>query len=143
MAHMLKNLNSSLTVFLLKYGREFLLKILKRNGISLPNAAPRDNYSRKNWNFIMENELFERYQSIDVKCEQLIYLYDTFVHATQTMPCCWQSDSKSGIAEAIRKVIITIIYISEKNGFISNTLKLWQLSKWTEDYHSDMDFKNF
>lgn len=75
---------------------------------------------------------------------KIIYLDETYVHATQSKSFCWQSEDEPGVTEAIGKgPRLNIIHAGGEDGFVPNALRIWQSNKKTEDYHSCMNFENF
>lgn len=75
---------------------------------------------------------------------KIVYLDETFVHSTHSVPSCWQSDTELGKLQAIGKgPRIIVVHAGGEEGFINNALLIFKSKQKTGDYHHDMNFTNF
>lgn len=102
--------------------------LIERNDIS----AWRANYLQK----IKENERGEQ--------KQVIFLDETYIHASHTAGRCWQSDDVDGVLNPVSKGNRWIIvHAGGQAGFVENALLVFQSNTKSGDYHDEMNSKNF
>lgn len=74
----------------------------------------------------------------------VIYLDETYIHASYHLQKCWQSDNEAGILTSDGVGARWIIaHAGGKTGFINNALLLFKSKTKSSDYHDDMNATNF
>ena len=78
--------------------------------------------------------------------KNIIHLDGTYLHNIHTASTCWQSENEISPTNSIGKGLrLIIIHAGRKEGFVPNTLQMWQSKKITnkkqsDDYNDDIDF---
>ncbi|XP_048488416.1 uncharacterized protein LOC125491173 [Plutella xylostella] len=98
-------------------------------------AAKRELYLRQ----IMENRSLPPELQKDV-----IYLDESYIHATYKLKKCWQSIDTHGVITDISKgKRWIIVHAGNEKGFVPNALLIFSGTNKQEDYHSEMNRHNF
>lgn len=74
----------------------------------------------------------------------IIYMDETYIHATHTKHKAWSDNLNKGYRKAVTnssKVII--VHAGNEEGFLHNCLLIFEPSKKKDDYHDNMNFKNY
>lgn len=74
----------------------------------------------------------------------IIYVDETYIHATHTTPYSWTDDSPQGLRAPVSKGkrLITV-HAGWECGFIDNALLIFPSGTKSGDYHSEMNYVNF
>ncbi|XP_060808703.1 uncharacterized protein LOC132903751 [Amyelois transitella] len=76
--------------------------------------------------------------------KNIIYLDESYVHASYKLKKCWQSMDVSGIKENVSKgKRYIIVHAGSEKGFVPNALLIFSGNNQNEDYHSEMNHYNF
>lgn len=74
----------------------------------------------------------------------IVYVDETYIHQTQNVTACWQSESEIGVTESIGKgPRLIIVHAGGENGFVNDGLLIFKSKQKTGDYHDDMNYENF
>lgn len=74
----------------------------------------------------------------------VIYLDETYIHATYHLQKCWQSTEEPGLLTSDSTGARWIIaHAGGKTGFVNNGLLLFKSKTKSSDYHDDMNASNF
>lgn len=130
-------------------GREHLRKILISLGFKYKKcqsertalmekpyiAAKREKYLK----IIMDNRrLPEELQ------KEIIYLDESYIHQSYKLKKCWQSINITGVREKVSKgKRYIIVHAGSSKGFVPNALLIFSGKNKNEDYHSEMNNRNF
>ncbi|PSN53955.1 hypothetical protein C0J52_12517 [Blattella germanica] len=75
---------------------------------------------------------------------QSVYMDETCIHTTHTKSYGWSDNTLSDFFAPISKGNrLIIIHAGGENGFVPNAYIQFKSSQKTEDYHNDMDYKNY
>lgn len=76
--------------------------------------------------------------------QPIIYMDETYIHASHTFPKGWSDNSNSGLKQPISKgARLIIVNAGGEDGFVPNTYIRWKSTHSTGDYHNEMNFENY
>lgn len=65
---------------------------------------------------------------------------EMYIHLTQSVTMCWQSETQIGVTESIGKgPCLIIVHAGGENGLVNNGLFIFKSKQKTGDYHDDMN----
>lgn len=74
----------------------------------------------------------------------IVYMDETYVHASHTHPHSWTDGTNSGLLSPISKgKYAIIVHAGNENGFIDNALLVFKSGQKSGDYHDCMNFNNY
>jgi transposase len=74
----------------------------------------------------------------------IVYLDESYIHSTHMQSKSWADESNNGLRVPISKGDrLIIIHAGGEKGFIPNALKTWKASKYTGDYHDNVNEEMF
>lgn len=130
---------------ILHCGREYLRKLIKGMGFKWKRCQS----SRKILIERPENVAWRARYLREIKQHRhnkrnIVYLDETYIHSTLSVPSCWQSETEIGSVKAIGKgPRLIIVHAGGERGFVKNALLIFQSQQKTGDYHDDMNYDNF
>lgn len=129
-----------------KYGRTSLRTILKTMGYKYKKCQSkrkvlieRSDIAAWRARYIQRLRKNRRQENRPV-----IYLDETYIHASYHLQKCWQSEEEPGILASDSVGARWIIaHAGGKTGFVENGLLLFKSKSKSSDYHDDMNSANF
>ncbi|XP_063828954.1 uncharacterized protein LOC135078286 [Ostrinia nubilalis] len=129
-----------------KYSKTTLRRVLRSMGYKYKKCQSKrkllmERYDIAAWRakFILrmrKNRLEEK--------RPVIYLDETYIHASYHLQKCWQSNEEPGVLTSDSAGTRWIIaHAGGKTGFVENGLLLFKSQSKSSDYHDDMNAKNF
>ena len=93
-----------------------------------------------NWR-CMYLRAIRRYRELN---RPLIFIDETWVDNNLTVRKCWQSESQPGVLSKTNSSNrLIVVHAGSENGFLQNSLLIFQAGRVTGDYHGQMDARNF
>ncbi|CAH0730220.1 unnamed protein product, partial [Brenthis ino] len=74
----------------------------------------------------------------------VIYLDETYIHASYGVTKCWKSEYEEGVLSSDAKgALWIIVHVGGENGFVPNARLIFRSQTKSGDYHNDMNQTNF
>lgn len=130
---------------ILHCGREYLRKLLKSMGFKWKRCqSSRKILMEKPENVAWRARYLREIRQHRYNKRNIVYLDETYIHSTLSVPSCWQSETEIGSAKATGKGRrLIIIHAGGECGFVKNALLIFQSQQKSGDYHDDMNYENF
>ncbi|CAG9134081.1 unnamed protein product [Plutella xylostella] len=129
--------------------REHLRRLLKDIGFQYKKCRSNRQVLMETSNIAAKRELYLR-QIIENRSlppelqKDIIYLDESYIHATYKFKKCWQSIDTHGVITDISKgKRWIIVHAGNEKGFVPNALLIFSGTNKQEDYHSEMNRHNF